>query len=145
MLNTTESGRDLQSTPEFSSNIAWAGSRISHVRTEKVRRSRPGTRGGARPCRSWAALTRGSCFCGEHGSYFGAANSFAKLGRDRAMATKAKGSNVIQVALAAAFRYRQNVIGIPQTFAYLALLRPQWRIRAWRAGAARTLQPGRAP
>jgi hypothetical protein len=51
--------------------------------------------------------------CGEHGSYFGAANSFAKLHSDRAVTTKAKGSYVIEVALAAPFCYRQNVIGIP--------------------------------
>jgi hypothetical protein len=51
--------------------------------------------------------------CGEHGSYFGAANSFAKLHGDRAVTTKAKGSNVIEVALAASFCYRQNMIGVP--------------------------------
>lgn len=41
--------------------------------------------------------------CGEHGSYFRAANAFAKLHGDRAVTTKAKGSNVVQVALAAPF------------------------------------------
>ena len=51
--------------------------------------------------------------CGEHGSNFGAANSFAKLHGDRAVTTKAKGSNVIEVALAAPFCYRQNMISIP--------------------------------
>ena len=51
--------------------------------------------------------------CGEHGSYFGAANSFAKLHGDRAVTTNAKGSNVIQVALAAPFCYGQNMVGIP--------------------------------
>ena len=51
--------------------------------------------------------------CGEHGSYFGAANSFAKLRGDRAVTTKAKGSNVIEVALATPFCYRQNMIGVP--------------------------------
>jgi hypothetical protein len=34
------------------------------------------------------------------------------------MATQAEGSDVVQVALAAAFRYRQNVICVPKTFAY---------------------------
>ena len=56
-------------------------------------------------------------FCGDHGSYFRAPNSFAKLHGDCAMTSKAKGSNVIEVALAAPFCYGQNVIGIPQTFA----------------------------
>ncbi|MDX6464115.1 MAG: hypothetical protein QOE55_7812 [Acidobacteriaceae bacterium] len=51
--------------------------------------------------------------CGEHGSYFGAANSFAKLHGDRAVTTKAKGSNVIEVALAAPFCHGQNMISIP--------------------------------
>ena len=51
--------------------------------------------------------------CGEHGSYFGAANSFAKLHGDRAVRTKAKSSYVIEVALAAPFCDGQNVIGIP--------------------------------
>jgi hypothetical protein len=51
--------------------------------------------------------------CGEHGSYFGAANSFAKLHSDRAVTTKAKRSNVIEVALAAPFCYGQNMISIP--------------------------------
>jgi hypothetical protein len=60
------------------------------------------------------ALVRGLLrLCGEHGSYFGAANSFAKLHGDRAMTSKAKGSNVIEVALAATFCNGQNVIGIP--------------------------------
>jgi hypothetical protein len=60
------------------------------------------------------ALVRGFFrLCGEHGSYFGAANSFAKLHGDRAVTTKAKRSYVIEVALAAPFCYRQNVIGIP--------------------------------
>ena len=40
------------------------------------------------------------------------------------MTTKAQGTNVIQVALSAAFYYRQNVIGIPQTFTYLCLQTP---------------------
>jgi hypothetical protein len=53
------------------------------------------------------------CFGGEHGSYLGAANSLAELRSDRAMATKTERSNVIKVTLAAAFRDRQNVIGIP--------------------------------
>ena len=53
--------------------------------------------------------------CGEHGSYFGATNPFAKLHGDRAVTTKAKGSYVIEVALAAPFCYRQNVISVPQT------------------------------
>jgi hypothetical protein len=34
------------------------------------------------------------------------------------MATQAKGADVIQVALPAAFRHRQNVIGIPKTLAH---------------------------
>jgi hypothetical protein len=55
--------------------------------------------------------------CGEHGSYFGAANSFAKLHGDRAVTTKAKSSYVIEVALAAPFCYRQNMISVPKTFA----------------------------
>ena len=60
------------------------------------------------------ALMRGLFrLCGEHGSNFGAANSFAKLHGDRAVTTKAKGSNVIEVALAAPFCYRQNMISIP--------------------------------
>jgi len=50
---------------------------------------------------------------GEHGGYFGAANSFAKLHGDRAVTTKAKGSYVIEVTLAAPFCYGQNVIGVP--------------------------------
>jgi hypothetical protein len=62
--------------------------------------------------------------CGEHGSYFGAAYAFAKLHRDRSVTTKAKGSNVIEVALAAPFCYRQNMIGIPQTFAEPRLKSP---------------------
>ena len=51
--------------------------------------------------------------CGEHDSYFGAANPFPKLHGDQAVTTKAKRSNVIQVALAAPFGYRQNMISIP--------------------------------
>jgi hypothetical protein len=60
---------------------------------------------------------RGFGLCGEHGSYFGAANSLAKLQCDRPVTSKAKGSNVIEVAFATPFCYRQNMIGIPQTFA----------------------------
>ena len=60
------------------------------------------------------ALVRGLFrLCGEHGGYFSAANSFAKLHGDRAVTTKAKGSNVIEVALAAPFCNGQNMIGIP--------------------------------
>jgi hypothetical protein len=60
------------------------------------------------------ALMRGFFWlCGEHGSYFRAAESFAKLHGDRSVTTNAKGSNVIEVALAASFCYGQNVIGIP--------------------------------
>ncbi len=55
--------------------------------------------------------------CGEHGSYFGSANSFAKLHSDRPMTPKAKGSYVVEVALAAPFCYWQDVISIPQTVA----------------------------
>jgi hypothetical protein len=51
--------------------------------------------------------------CGEHGSNFGAANSFAKLHGDRAVTTKAKGSYVIEVALAAPFCHRQNMVSVP--------------------------------
>jgi hypothetical protein len=53
--------------------------------------------------------------CCQHRSYLGAANPLAKLGRHRSMTTKTQGANVIQVALSAAFSYRQNVIGIPQS------------------------------
>jgi hypothetical protein len=56
------------------------------------------------------------------------------------MTTKTQGTDVIQVALSAAFRYRQNVIGIPQSFTYLCLEAPvQHKLLA--GGAARPFQP----
>jgi hypothetical protein len=56
------------------------------------------------------------------------------------MTTKTQGADVIQVAFPAAFRYRQNVIGIPQSFTYLCLQAPvQHKLLA--GGAARPFQP----
>jgi len=55
------------------------------------------------------------------------------------MATQAERADVIQVALPAAFRHRQNVIGIPQTLAHPRVESPvahQGRARI----AARPLQ-----
>jgi hypothetical protein len=78
--------------------------------------------------------------CGEHGCYFGAANSFAKLHGDRAVTTKAKGSYVIEVALAAPFCYRQNVISIPQTFTNSRFKTPMAH-QGFASRSARTLQP----
>ncbi len=78
--------------------------------------------------------------CCQHRSYLGAANPLAKLGRDRSMTTKTQGSNVIQVALSAAFRHRQNVIGIPQTFTNLCLQTPVEH-KGLASGAACPLQP----
>jgi|SRR5579859_3757308 len=51
--------------------------------------------------------------CGEHGSYFATPNPFAKLHGDQAVTTKAECPNVVEVALAAPFRYRHNMIRIP--------------------------------
>jgi len=56
------------------------------------------------------------------------------------MTTKTQGTDVIQVALSAAFRYRQNVIGIPQTFTYLCLQTPVEQ-KGLACGAARPFQP----
>jgi len=79
----------------------------------KAYRSRLGARGVPSEI-EWPALMRALFrLRGEHGSNFGAANSFAKLHGNRPVATNAKGSNVIEVALAAPFCYRQNMIGIP--------------------------------
>jgi hypothetical protein len=82
--------------------------------------------------------------CGEHGSYFGAANSLPKLLSDRAVTTKAKGSNVIQVTLAAPFCYRQNMIGIPQAFADSCLESPMTH-QGFASGTAGTLEFGVLP
>ena len=56
--------------------------------------------------------------CGEHGSHLRTTDSLPQLRGDRSMATQAEGADVVQVALPAAFRHRQNVIGIPQTLAH---------------------------
>jgi hypothetical protein len=58
------------------------------------------------------------CFLSEHRGYLGATNPLSQLSRNHAMATQAKGTNIIQVALPAPFGYRQNVIRIPQTLAH---------------------------
>jgi hypothetical protein len=51
------------------------------------------------------------------GRYLRATNSFAKLGCDSLMATQAERADVIQVALPAPLRYRQNVIRVPKALA----------------------------
>src|SRR5580704_8473400 len=78
--------------------------------------------------------------CFQHRSYLGAANPLAKLGRDRSMTTETQGTNVVRVALSAAFRHRQNVIGIPQTFSHLCLETPVEHKRL-ACGAACPFQP----
>jgi hypothetical protein len=65
-----------------------------------------------------SAQPSAGCFCGEHGGYFGAANPLPQLSCNHAMATQAECADVVQVALAAAFRYRQNMICIPETLAH---------------------------
>jgi hypothetical protein len=74
-------------------------------------------RSGERP--AYCALLRS-----QHGSYFGATDSLPQLCGDQSMATQAQGADVIQVALPAAFRHRQNVIGIPQTLAHARVQSP---------------------
>ena len=78
--------------------------------------------------------------CSKHGGYLGATDPFPQLCGDRSMATQAKGADIIQVALSAAFRYRQNVIGIPQTFSHLCLETPVEHKRL-ACGAACPFQP----
>jgi hypothetical protein len=58
------------------------------------------------------------CFLCQHRGYLGATNALSQLSRNHAMATQAEGTNIIQVALAAPFGYRQNVIRIPKTLAH---------------------------
>jgi hypothetical protein len=58
------------------------------------------------------------CFCGEHSGYFGAANPLPQLSGDHAMAAQTECTDVVEVALAATFRYRQNVICVPKTLAH---------------------------
>lgn len=60
------------------------------------------------------------------------------------MATKAQRADIIQVALATAFRYRQNVIGIPQTLAYPFVETPVTH-ECEASGTACALQPGLLP
>jgi hypothetical protein len=88
----------------------------------------------------WPALTPGFWgLCGEQGSYFRAADSLAKLHGDGSVTTKAKGSNVIEVTLAASFCYGQNVIGIPQTFAD-SDFKPPMAHQGFASSPARTLK-----
>jgi hypothetical protein len=58
------------------------------------------------------------CFRGKHGGYFGAASPLPQLGCNHSMTTQTESSDVVEVALAAAFRYWQNVICVPKTFAH---------------------------
>ena len=58
------------------------------------------------------------CFRGEHGRYFGAADPLPQLSCYHTMATQAEGPDIVEVALPAAFRDRQNVICIPKTLAH---------------------------
>jgi hypothetical protein len=55
------------------------------------------------------------------------------------MATQAEGADVVQVALAAAFRHRQNVICVPETLAYPCRDSPVPHERQ-ESGPARTLE-----
>lgn len=57
------------------------------------------------------------------------------------MATKAKRANVVQLAFATAFRYRQYVIGIPQALAY-SLVETPVPHKGESGGTACPLQPG---
>jgi hypothetical protein len=78
------------------------------------------------------------CFCGEHGGYLGAANPLPQLSGDHAMAAQAEGTNIVQVALAATFRYRQNVICVPKTLAHSR--EPPMPPERQAIGAPRTLE-----
>jgi hypothetical protein len=53
-----------------------------------------------------------------HGVNLGAADSLAQPCSHGAMATKAEGADVIEVALATALRHGKNVIGVPKTFTH---------------------------
>ena len=90
-------------------------------------------RSGERP--AYCALLRR-----QHGGYFGATDSLPQLRCDQSMATQAQGADVIQVALPAAFRHRQNVIGIPQTLAHASVQSPVSH-QGHTCIAARSLQP----
>lgn len=54
---------------------------------------------------------------GQHRLHFGASNSFAKMAGNCAMTTQAQSPDVVEIALASAFLYGQNVICIPQALA----------------------------
>jgi hypothetical protein len=54
------------------------------------------------------------------------------------MATQAEGADIVEVALAAAFRYRQNVIRVPKTLAHFCQESPMPHERQ-ASGAPRTL------
>ena len=56
------------------------------------------------------------------------------------MAAEAKSADVVHVALSTAFRYRQNVISVPQAFAHPGLHSPMLQQRGT-ACAARAFQP----
>ena len=63
-------------------------------------------------------------FGGEHGGDFGLADAFAELAGDFAMAAQAEGTDVLEFAFAAAFDYREDVVGVPQRLAQAGFQSP---------------------
>jgi len=63
------------------------------------------------------SLRSGGAFGLQHGGYFGAAEAFTEGGGGGAVTAETEGADVGEVALAAAFDDREDVVGVPEAFA----------------------------